>query len=62
MAPSVAPVHYFAHQEDDAVTALELEDPAITLHKWHGGDVMTSHVVRLKEKHTRISWSSLKKR
>jgi hypothetical protein len=61
MAPSVAPTHYFANpQDDDDVTALELEDPAITLHKWHGKNVMTSHVLRLKEHHNRINWKAIK--
>lgn len=60
MAPSVAPVHFFAHPQDDHVTALELEDPAITLHKWHGGDHMTSHVVRIKDQPVRINWESIK--
>lgn len=58
IAPSVAPVHHFAHPQDEFVTALELEDPAITLHQWHHGNVMTSHVVRLKEQVLRINWSS----
>lgn len=63
IAPSVAPVHYFANPEqDDKVTALELEDPAITLHKWHGGNVMTSHVMRLKDQNLRIDWTSIKKK
>jgi 3',5'-cyclic-AMP phosphodiesterase len=61
IAPSVAPVHYFANPQDDGVTALEIEDPAITLHKWHGGNVLTSHVVRLKEQYHRIDWSLIKK-
>lgn len=62
IAPSVAPVHYFANpEEDDHVTALELEDPAITFHQWHGGNVMTSQVVRLKEQNHRIDWELIKK-
>lgn len=60
IAPSVAPVHFFADPEDDFVTALELEDPAVTLHKWHGGNSMTSHVHRIKEKNHRINWTSIK--
>lgn len=41
-------------------TALELEDPAITLHQWQSEGVMTSHVVYLKKQNHRIDWSSLK--
>lgn len=59
MAPSVAPVHYFAHPDDEQVTALELEDPAVTLHKWNGCSLM-SHVVRVREKFHRIDWKKLK--
>jgi Icc protein len=60
IAPSVAPVHFFAHPQDDHVTALELEDPAITFHKWHGGNLLTSHVVRIKDEKRRIDWSLIK--
>lgn len=60
IAPSISPVHYFTHPQDDDVTALELQDPAITLHKWHGGEVITSHVLHLKEQYFRIDWSSIK--
>lgn len=56
IAPSVAPVHYIAHPQDEHVTALELEDPAITLHQWNGGNVMISHVIRLKNDYQRIRW------
>jgi 3',5'-cyclic-AMP phosphodiesterase len=58
MAPSVAPVHYFAHPEDGHVTALELEDPAITLHRCKENEPMISHIVRVKDKH-RIDWKSI---
>ena len=61
IAPSVAPISFFAHPQDDYVTALELEDPAITLHKWQGGSVMASHVIRLKEQHHRIDWKLIKR-
>lgn len=54
LAPSVAPVHYFAHPEDDHVTALELEDPAITLHLWQEGSPLISHVKRVKKNYQRI--------
>lgn len=61
-APSVAPVPYFANPQDDYITALELEDPAITLHKWDGSNHLRSHVIRLKEQVQRIDWSLIKKR
>lgn len=60
LAPSVAPVHFFSHPQDDYVSALELEDPGITLHQWQGGNVLTSHVVRVKEKFNRIDWSLIR--
>lgn len=60
IAPSVAPVHYFAAPHVDEVTALELDDPAITLHQWHGGNTLSSHIIRLKECHDRIPWSMIK--
>src|SRR5581483_11424509 len=62
IAPSVAPVHYFAHPEDRDVTALELEDPAITLHLWEGDTGWVSHVRRIKENYKRLDWQSLKKK
>lgn len=62
IAPSVAPVHYFAHSQDDDVAALELEDPAITLHQWFGEDAITSHVIRIKKHHQRIDWKLIKSR
>lgn len=58
LAPSVAPVHYFAHPGDEHVTALELEDPAITLHQWQG--TMISHVRRVKEDYKRLDWKKLR--
>ena len=62
LAPSIAPVHYFAHPDHEYVTAIELEDPGITLHRWLGGNSITSHVVRLKEKRERLSGHQLKQR
>lgn len=59
IAPSIAPVHYFASPQDDYVTALELQEPAITLHKWHG-ESLTSHIIRLKDEYQRIDWSLIK--
>jgi 3',5'-cyclic AMP phosphodiesterase CpdA len=59
IAPSLAPTHYFAHPDDDEPTALELDDPAVTLHKWLGGNAMSTHVVRLKPNLHRIGWKNL---
>lgn len=61
LAPSIAPVHIFAHPQDDHVTALELEEPCITLHHWQGGSIMTSHVIRVKETTQRLDWETLKR-
>lgn len=62
IAPSVAPVHYFANPQDDFVTALEIKEPAITLHQWHEGNFLTSHIVYLKDEYQRIDWLSIKKK
>ena len=56
VAPSLAPTHYFAHPDDDDPTALELDDPTITLHKWLGDRAMSTHVVRLKQNYHRVGW------
>jgi len=56
LAPSIAPVHYFAHPDDEKITALEMEDPRVTLHKWNGKIALTSHVFRIKENPERIDW------
>ena len=60
LAPSVAPVHHFAHPDHEYVSAIELEDPGITLHRWQGGNSIASHVVRLKETRERIDWALIK--
>ncbi|MBS0625391.1 MAG: phosphodiesterase [Verrucomicrobia bacterium] len=62
LAPSIAPVHYFARPEDDEVTALELEDPAITMHEWLGGQTVTSRIVRVKEGIIRLDWARFTKK
>lgn len=61
IAPSVAPAHYFAHPQDEEVTALELEDPAITLHHWQEGERLTSHVLRIKTEIKRLDWKQIKR-
>lgn len=61
IAPSVAANHYFANPQEDAfVTALELEDPAVALHRWESGNGLTSHVVYLRDQNRRIDWSCIK--
>lgn len=59
LAPSVAPVHYFAHPDDDEPAAIELEDPAITLHQINGS-TLSSQVLRLNENPRRLDWSKKK--
>lgn len=60
IAPSVAPVHYFANPlEDEQPHSLELEDPAISLHRWCDS-YLTTHVVRLKQNVERLDWATLK--
>lgn len=54
LAPSLAPTHYFAHPDDPEPVALELDDPAVTLHRWLGGGAVSTHVVRLKDDPRRI--------
>ncbi len=61
IAPSVAPVHHFAHPQDEQMTAIELEDPAVTLHRWQNGRLV-SHVMRIKEKYHRIDWAMIQKK
>lgn len=61
IAPSIAPTHYFANPQDEMVTALELQNPAVTLHQWHGSKFMTSRATYLKEDYLRIDWSIIKK-
>lgn len=54
LAPSIAPVHYFVNpQQDDLPTAVQLDDPAVTLHRWHEGNVIISHVNLVKDNYDR---------
>lgn len=62
IAPSVAPVHHIAHPTDDHVTALELEDPAVTLHLYQEGNALISHMKRIKGKYERIDWKIIQQR
>ncbi len=60
LAPSIAPVHHFSHPEADQVASLELEDPAVTLHRWQDDNALVSHVLRIKQIQ-RIDWSRIRK-
>jgi Icc protein len=62
IAPSVAPVHYFAHPNVDDVTALELENPGVALHRWLEGSPLISHVKWVKEQDQRIDWKTIRQR
>jgi Icc protein len=59
LAPSTAPVHYFSHPETESVSALELEEPALTLHRWLDGKSLASQVYRIKQDFLRIDWSKI---
>jgi 3',5'-cyclic AMP phosphodiesterase CpdA len=54
LAPSLAPYPYFAHPDDPRPAALELDDPAVTLHSYLGGSSLATHVVRLKDDYKRV--------
>ncbi len=62
VAPSIAPVHYFAHPDDADATSLELDDPSIMLHHWHGGTTMISHIIRLQEHYRCLDWAEMRKK
>jgi Icc protein len=58
IAPSVAPIHYFPTPHTDQVI-LELEDPAVVLHQWQGGTILTTHLHRIKEDYKRVDSKNL---
>lgn len=61
IAPSVAPVHYIGHPLDEEVSAIELEDPAVTLHRWNPEThTLVSHVRRIKKDYKRLDWNIIK--
>ena len=60
IAPSIAPIHYLAHPNDMHVTALELEEPSVTLHFLNEDNIMTSQVTRIKQDFQRIDWKIIK--
>lgn len=59
IAPSIAPSHYITPASAERVSALELDDPAVSLYEWHEGTVIISQVRRVKEDYRRIDWSEL---
>ncbi len=54
VAPSVAPSHYFAADEDKHVTAIDLVCPSFVLHRWGGGSQMTSEAFQAVEADKRL--------
>jgi Icc protein len=46
VAPSVAPSHYFANDQDTHVSAIDLGAPSFALHRWTGGYQMVSESVQ----------------
>jgi 3',5'-cyclic-AMP phosphodiesterase len=49
VAPAIVPNYYFIDPHTDLSGGnVEIEDPAVTLHQWHGEDKMTSHVMYIK--------------
>ncbi len=60
IAPSVVPPPYFTHPGDEELTAIEIEDPAVSLHQWEKGRGLISHFFRVKEKPHLIDWSIIK--
>jgi 3',5'-cyclic AMP phosphodiesterase CpdA len=62
IAPSIAPGFYFARLSDKEISDLELDDPAITLHQWHGGGTLISDVIRLKAHNPRVTWQIIKEK
>lgn len=58
VAPSVAPLHVFAHEEDDSPSALRLESPAVTLHRWQEGSLI-SHVQRVRSGVHDLDWKEI---
>lgn len=49
VAPSTAPTHYFARDEDNYVTAIDLVNPSFTIHRWMGGFQMVSECIQAIE-------------
>ena len=54
VAPSTAPTHYFASDEDNYVTAIDLVHPSFTIHRWMGGFQMVSECIQAIEYNKRL--------
>jgi len=54
VAPSVAPSHYFAADEDRHVTGIDLVCPSFMLHRWNGGTQWTSEAFQAVEPDKRL--------
>ena len=55
VAPSIAPSHYFAADEDEYVTAIDLTLPSFALHRWSGGFQMISESIQAVKFDKRLS-------
>lgn len=55
VAPSVAPSHYFAADEDKHVTGIDLVCPSFVLHRWSGGTQLTSEAFQVVDPEKRLS-------
>jgi hypothetical protein len=54
VAPSTAPTHYFATNEDNHVTAIDLVCPSFTLHRWMGRESMVSESIQVVKYDNRL--------
>lgn len=61
VGPSTAPVHYFARNEDNHVTAIDLVSPSFTLHRWMGGFQMVSECIQAINSRKRLLINNEKK-
>lgn len=58
IAPSVAPSHYFATDEDRHVTAIDLVSPSFSLHRWMGGFQMVSESLQIVKLENRLPFKN----
>ncbi|MBY0292651.1 MAG: hypothetical protein K2W92_05115 [Alphaproteobacteria bacterium] len=58
IAPSVAPSHYFATDEDMHVTAIDLVSPSYSLHRWMGGFQMISESIQIVKLENRLPFKN----
>jgi Icc protein len=62
VAPSVAPSHYFATDEDMHVTAIDLVSPSFSLHRWTGGFQMVSESLQVVKLENRLLFRNEEKK